>query len=218
MKEALLYVLLEKPIEGATVGQLPEAVMRETIGRSLWSAEEKARLYAHRAYAEWLFSLEPDPIEAFLQAYQAIVALPKVVGIANPVAQTAHTIEWTQKIFADGLVATARETPPLHLWTGLVPVQVEPSLSDLLAERTHTLWLRTAGYEQFGLPNLAHPLADLRETGWIHSLFEMLFDWMYFERRILQPGEAIEVPERGRYLIEAFVPGVLALTEWHDAA
>lgn len=214
MTEAELYLLFSEPIPGAVPSPLPEAIRRETIERSLWSPEEKAILRAHAAHYLMRFSLRSDPIEAFLTAYREAIRWPALVGIANPIAHTAHTVRWAQKIFSEGLEGIARETPPLHLWTGLLPVSVEIGLADLLAQRTATLWLRTAGYEQFGLPNLAHPLEDLRETGWVHSLFELLFDWMYFQKRPLQVGNAIEVPERGRYVVETFAPGVLALVEW----
>lgn len=216
MREAELYWLFSEPVAGAIPQPLPEAISRETIECSLWSAEEKALLRAHVAYRLQRFFLMPDPIEAFLEAYREALSWPALIGVANPIAHTAHTVRWVQKIFSDGLEGIARETPPLHLWTGLLPVSVEVSLADLLAQRTESLWLRTAGYEQFGLPNLAHPLQDLRETAWVHSLFELLFDWMYFQQRPLQAGEAIEVPERGRYVVETFAPGILALVEWQE--
>ncbi len=214
MRQGELYLLFAEAVEGAVPEPLPPLLAQETIERSLWNAQEKAILRLHVAHWRWTFSLEPDPIEAFLAVYRQAAHLPGLVGIANPVAHTAHTARWVHRMFSDGLEAIARETPPLHLWTGLLPVEVELSLADLLAERTTALWLRTAGYEQFGVPNLAHPLKDLRETGWVHSLFELLFDWMYFQKRALEAGDAIEVPERGRYLIESFAPGVLALIEW----
>ncbi|MEN3041144.1 MAG: hypothetical protein ABDH66_06370 [Bacteroidia bacterium] len=211
-----LYFLLSKPTSEAVDAPLPPDLMRQTIEASLWSPDEKAKLRSHSAYIEKHFPITDDPIETFLAAYREALQIPEILGIANPTAHTAHHIRWAEKIFADGLEEIARRTPPLHLWTGLIPVEVEPSLADLLQERHTILWLRTAGYEQFDLPNLAHPLADLREVGWIHSLFELLFDWMYFERRPLQVGDAIEVPERGRYLIETFMPGTLALIEWKE--
>ncbi|MCX7607381.1 MAG: hypothetical protein N2170_08990 [Bacteroidia bacterium] len=216
MREGVLFFLFERGPAEATPAPLPHSLIRETIERSLWSAEEKRLLRSHTSYLERRFSLQPDPVESFLAIYEEAARIPGLVGIANPVAHTAHTAKWVHKLFADGLQQVARETPPLHLWTGLFPVSVEPSLADLLAERSASLWLRTAGYEQFGLPNLAHPLQDIRETGWIHSLFELLFDWMYFQKRPLQPGEAIEVPERGRYTLQSFDEGVVALIEWNE--
>ncbi len=212
-----LYFLLSKPVEGATPTPLPPAIAAQTIEASLWSPEEKAHLRTHTAYLSWTFSLEPDPIEAFLEAYRAATRFPALVGIANPRAYTAHTARWAHRLFEDGLEAVARQTPPLHLWTGLQPFQVEPTWEALLAGQLTALWLRTVGYSQFGLPELAHPLNDLRETGWIHSLFELLFDWMYFGGKVLQPGDAIEVPERGRYLIKPFSPELLALLEYREA-
>lgn len=216
MKSLTLYFLLDHPVEGALPTPLPEGLFRQTIESSFWSEEEKKSLRQHLAYMPYEFAIGADPIDSFLRAYRAATAVPHIIGIANPSAYTAHHIRWAKRLFEDGLESVARETPPLHLWTGLVPVEVEISLADLLRERTTALWLRTAGYELFGLPNLAHPIADVRETGWVHSLFELLFDWMYFEKRLLAPGDAIEVPERGRYLIEDFMPGVLALVEWKD--
>lgn len=212
-----LYFLLSAPLEGAVLTPLPPALAAETIETSLWSAEEKASLRAHTAYLSWEFALEPDPVAAFLQAYRKAVALPGLVGIANPLASTAHTAQWAHRLFQDGLETVARHTPPLHLWTGLKPFQVEPTWEALLAGQPASLWLRTVGYAQFGLPELAHPLEDLRETGWIHSLFELLFDWMYFGGKVLQPGDAIEVPERGRYLVRSFGPELLALLAYREA-
>ncbi|GIV25737.1 MAG: hypothetical protein KatS3mg026_1429 [Bacteroidia bacterium] len=212
-----LYFLLKAPLEGAVPTPLPPTLAAETIEASLWSPEEKALLRTHTAYLSWEFPLQPDPIEAFLQAYRKAASLPELVGIANPLASTAHTAKWAQRLFQDGLEAVARHTPPLHLWTGLKPFQVEPTWEALLAGQPTYLWLRTVGYTQFGLPELAHPLQDLRETGWIHSLFELLFDWMYFGGRVLQPGDALEVPERGRYLVKPFGSGLLALLEYREA-
>lgn len=199
---------------GAIPAPLPPDLARQTIESSLWSPSEKDLLRQHTAYLEVRQTLGTDPIETFLEVYRTVLTVPGIIGIANPIAHTAHHIRWVERLFTDGLEKVARETPPLHLWTGLLPVEVEVSLADLLRERAATLWLRTAGYGQFGLPDLAHPLSDLRETGWVHSLFELLFDWMYFERRPLRAGDAIEVPERGRYFVEGFMPGVLALVEW----
>ncbi|MCX8113102.1 MAG: hypothetical protein N3E49_07935 [Bacteroidia bacterium] len=216
MKAITLYFILEHPVDEAIPSPLPPELALQTIETSFWSEEEKELLRRHTAYLERSFPIEANPIETFLQAYRIASTFSHILGIANPVARTAHHIRWAQRIFSDGLETIARQTPPLHLWTGLVPVEVELSLTDLLRDRTTSLWLRTAGYEQFGLPNLAHPIADLRETGWVHSLFELLFDWMYFEGRPLQAGDAIEVPERGRYMLEGFMPGVLALMEWRE--
>ncbi|MCS6895596.1 MAG: hypothetical protein NZZ60_05545 [Bacteroidia bacterium] len=216
MKFLHLYFLLNEPVDGAVAMPLPPEVMRQTIEASLWSSEEKDKLRQHAAYIEQRFPVIADPISAFLEIYQEALKTPQILGIANPIAHTAHHIRWVEKIFSEGLEKVARETPPLHLWTGLVPVEVEVSLAELLRERRTALWVRTAGYEQFSLPNLAHPIADLREVGWVHSLFELLFDWMYFEQRPLRPGDAIEVPERGRYTIEDFMPGTLALIEWRE--
>lgn len=216
MSTLTLYFLLEHPVEKAMPEPLPEALQQKTIETSFWAEEEKQILRRHVAYMPYEIPPGADSIERFLQAYRFAVQIPHIIGIANPIAHTAHHIRWARRLFEEGLESVARETPPLHLWTGLVPVEVEVSLADLLRERTTALWLRTAGYEQFGLPNLAHPIADVRETGWVHSLFELLFDWMYFDGRPLQTGDAIEVPERGRYFIEDFMPGVLALVEWKD--
>ncbi|MCS7162295.1 MAG: hypothetical protein NZ958_03045 [Bacteroidia bacterium] len=216
MTEAQLYLLLAEPIAGAVPEPLPPHLAVQTIERSLWSAEEKSLLKRHKAHTLWTFSLNTDPVRAFIEAYKYLQDLPHLVGVANPIACTAHHARWIRKIFADGLEAVALRTPPLHLWTGLVLVEMELSLSSLLEGKTAALWLRTAGYEQFGLPNLAHPLQDPREIGWIHSLFEVLFDWMYFEGRALQVGDRLEVPERGRYEVGTFLPGVLALIEWAE--
>ncbi|MCS7153068.1 MAG: hypothetical protein N2253_02125 [Bacteroidia bacterium] len=216
MKEIELYFLLEKPIAGAEPSPLPAELAGQSIEASLWSKEEKEKLRQHTAYLRRTFPVEKDAVETFLQAYRTAIQVPHIIGIANPTARTAHHIRWAEKIFSDGLEDIARQTPPLHLWTGLVPVEVELSLTDLLRDRLSTLWLRTAGYEQFSLPNLAHPIKDLRETGWVHSLFEILFDWMYHEKRAFAAGDAIEIPERGRYLVEDFMPGVLALIEWRE--
>lgn len=213
-----LYLLFSAPVEGAVPTPLPEAIARETIGRSLWNSEEKNYLLQHTAHREVHFALAPNPIEAFLRVYREAAQQPHLIGIANPLAHTAHSASWARRLFDEGLEQVARETPPLHLWTGLLPVQVELSLEGLLAGQSASLWLRTAGYAQFGLPELAHPLQDLRETGWVHSLFELLFDWMYFHRHPLHIGEAIEIPERGRYLIEPFEEGVVALIEWKEEA
>lgn len=218
VKVLRLYFLLEEPIPKAEPTPLPLDLQRQTIETSFWSENEKALLRQHQAHLLYETPIDGDPIETFLRAYRAAAETPHAIGIANPISHTAHHIRWAQRIFADGLESTARETPPLHLWTGLIPVEVEVSLADLLQERTTALWLRTAGYELFGLPNLAHPIADVRETGWVHSLFELLFDWMYFDGRPLEVGDAIEVPERGRYLIEDFMPSVLALIEWKVSA
>lgn len=216
MKKIELYLLLEKPIPNAEPSPLPTDLAKQTIEASFWSEEEKEKLRRHAAYLIKAFPIQKDAVETFLEAYRAVVQIPHVIGIANPIARTAHHIHWAKKIFSDGLEDIARQTPPLHLWTGLVPVEVELSLTDLLRDRLSTLWLRTAGYEQFSLPNLAHPIKDLRETGWVHSLFEILFDWMYHEKRALIPGDAIEIPQRGRYLVDDFMPGVLALIEWKE--
>ncbi|MCS7188856.1 MAG: hypothetical protein RMJ66_03770 [Bacteroidia bacterium] len=215
MKEGLLYLLLKEPIENAILSPLPLDIQRNTIERSLWEASEKALLRQHYAYMEWRFSLYPDPVEAFIKTYEYLKDMPQLVGIANPLGCTAHTSQWIDKIFRDGLVEVARKTPPIHLWTGLIPVSVEPSLETLLSGYTPS-WIRTIGYEQFGLPDLAHPLKDTREIGWIHSLFEVLFDWMYENRRRLRANEAIEVPERGRYVLREFEGEVLALIEWQE--
>ncbi|MCS7297445.1 MAG: hypothetical protein RMK19_01895 [Bacteroidia bacterium] len=211
-----LYFLLETPIPGSVPQPLPPEVRRQTIDSSLWSQEEKASLLQHRAYLIQRFPIKDDVPKTFIEIYRQAVTIPSVIGIANPIARTAHHIRWAQKIFTDGLESIALKTPPLHLWTGLGLIQVELSLNDLLQGRTAQTWLRTHGYEQFALPNLAHPLQEIREVGWIHSLFEVLFDWMYFEKRILRGGEAIEVPERGRYLVQDLGESLLALIEWKE--
>lgn len=213
ISELRLFFLLEQPLSQAVPAPLPPDLSRQTIESSLWSASEKDRLRQHAAYLEVRQPIGNDPIDTFLRMYREALAVPGIIGIANPLAHTAHHICWVERLFADGLDRVARETPPLHLWTGLLPVEVEVSLADLLRERTASLWLRTVGYGQFGLPDLAHPLADLRETAWVHSLFELLFDWMYF-RHPLRAGDAIEVPERGHYFVEELMPEVLALLEW----
>ncbi len=220
--KAELYLLLEGPWQGKEMkvwdSPLPEEIASRTIETSLWSAEEKTRLRAHRAYACYSFDLGADPVADFIAAYRRLLEVPGLVGVANPEGATAHTALWIRRLFEDGLEAIARECPPLHLWTGLIPVQVETSWEALLQGQVSSLWLRTVGYRQFGLPDLAHPMSDLRETGWIHSIFEGLFDWMYHEKRVLMPGEGIEVPERGRFRVAAFgVPGVLALWPYAES-
>lgn len=219
---AELYLLLEVPqeIPGAEVWDipLPEEIAARTIGVSLWSAEEKNQLRRHRAHACYTFALGADPVADFIEAYRHLLGISGLVGVANPEGATAHTATWIRRIFQDGLEEVARSCPPLHLWTGLVPLQVETSWEALLEGQAAPLWLRTVGYRQFGVPDLAHPLYDLRETGWIHSIFEGLFDWMYYERRKLEPGMGIEIPERGRFRVAAFeIPGVLALWPYAES-
>ncbi|MCS6790606.1 MAG: hypothetical protein NZ580_06465 [Bacteroidia bacterium] len=213
MRTTQLYFLLAYPIEGAIPAPLPKPLASQTIESSLWNQEEKALLRQHSAYFIEEVALEPDPIEAMLTAYRRILEVPAIVGIANPWARTAHHARWAAKIFLEGLEATARQVPPLHLWTGLLPFTVEPALADLAQGVSTFAWLRTYGYGQFGLPELAHPFSQPNEAGWIHSLFEVLFDWMYFGGRILAPGDPIEVPERGRYWVQALAPDLLALYE-----
>jgi len=220
--EAELYLLLEAPQElswaEVWASPLPREIAQMTIEASLWSAEEKARLRSHWAHARYGFSLGADPVADFIEAYRKLLEVPGLVGVANPEGATAHTAVWIRRLFEDGLEEVARACPPLHLWTGLVPVQTESSWEALLEGRTEPLWLRTVGYRQFGVPDLAHPMRDLRETGWIHSIFEGLFDWMYYERGILEPGVGIEIPARGRFRVAAFgVPGVLALWPYEES-
>jgi len=220
--EAELYLLLERPraLEGIEVieGPLPEEIVRSTIELSLWSAEEKAKLIQHKAHGYYSFRLGADPVEDFVEAYRWLSEVEGLLGVANPNGATAHSAVWVKRLFEDGLDEVARQCPPLHLWTGLVPVQVEPSWEALINGQSTSLWLRTVGYGQFGLPDLAHPMSDLREVGWIHATFEGLFDWMYYEKVVLAPGMGIEVPERGRFIVEAFgVPGVLALWPYAES-
>ncbi len=219
---AELYLLLEAPQEipeaEVWATPLPGEIASLTIEASLWSAEEKDRLRAHRAYAHYTFPLGADPVADFIEAYRRLLGISGLVGVANPEAATAHTAIWIRRLFEDGLEEVARSCPPLHLWTGLVPLQVETSWEALLEGQTAPLWLRTVGYQQFGLPDLAHPLQDLRETGWIHSIFEGLFDWMYYEKGRLEPGMGIEIPERGRFRVAAFgMPGILALWPYAES-
>jgi len=219
---AELYLLLEAPreIPGLEVWAtpLPGEIASLTIEASLWSAEEKDRLRSHRAYARYTFSPGRDPVADFIEAYRWLLGISGLVGVANPEGATAHTAIWIRRIFEDGLEEVARRCPPLHLWTGLVPLQVETSWEALLEGQTAPLWLRTVGYRQFGVPDLAHPLQDLRETGWIHSIFEGLFDWMYYEKGRLEPGMGIEIPERGRFRVAVFgVPEVLALWPYAES-
>jgi hypothetical protein len=198
---------------------LPEDIAAATIEVCLWNAQEKETLRKHFAYAHYRFPLGMHPVADFLAAYRLFAQIPQLVGIANPRAATAHTAVWIQRLFEEDLAPVALECPPLHLWTGLLPVRAEPSWETFLEGQVTELWLRTVGYGQFGLPDLAHPLQDLRETAWIHSLFEGLFDWMYFEKRILKPGMGLEVPERGRFWVKTFSEsGVLALWPYEDEA
>jgi hypothetical protein len=220
--KAVLYLLLERPqaIPGIEVidEPLPDEIVRSTIDVSLWSAAEKAKLMEHKAYAYYSFRLGADPVGDFLEAYRWLSGVEGLIGIANPNGATAHSAVWVRRLFEDGLDEVARQCPPLHLWTGLVPVQVEPSWEALIAGQVASLWLRTVGYGQFGLPDLAHPMNDLREAGWIHATFEGLFDWMYYEKVVLTPGMGIEVPERGRFVVGEFgVPGVLALSPYAES-
>jgi len=222
IEKAELYLLLAEPLPIAGVevreGVLPEGIASRSIEVSLWSAEEKAKLRAHRAYGYYSFSLGEDPVGDFLEAYRWLAGVEGLVGVANPVGATAHTAVWIRRLFAEGLEEVARACPPLHLWTGLVPLAVETSWEALLEGQVAPLWLRTVGYGQFGLPDLAHPLNDMQETAWIHSLFEGLFDWMYYEKVIPEPGMGLEVPQRGRFKVMALsVPGVLALWPYAES-
>ncbi len=220
--KAELYLLLEEPrvIAGVEVieGSLPEEISRSTIDVSLWSAEEKTKLMEHRAYGYYSFRLGADPVGDFIEAYRWLLDVEGLIGVVNPLGATAHAALWIRRLFEDDLAEVARQCPPLHLWTGLVPVQVEPSWEGLIVGQVAPLWLRTVGYGQFGLPDLAHPMHDLREAGWIHATFEGLFDWMYYEKVVLAPGMGIEVPERGRFVVGEFgVPGVLALSPYEES-
>ncbi len=222
LARATLYLLLETPADGFGLSLVPEPLPKDlaadTIELSLWSAEEKTLLRTHRAYAVYEFALQPAPVVAFLEAYRHLSGLSGLVGVANPHAATAHTAKWIHRLFADGLEAIALETPPLHLWTGLLPLQVEVSLAKLWGGHADFLWLRTVGYAQFGLPDFAHPLKDLREVGWIHSIFELVFDWAYHARATLAPGVGLDVPERGRFLLDWLMPGVLGLWPYEEDA
>lgn len=220
LARARLYLLFEVPWEGGDLFIVPESLPQEiaadTIELSLWSASEKAILRSHRAYAVYEFALQPQPVAAFLEAYRYLATLSGLVGVANPHAATAHTAKWIHRLFADQLEAVALETPPLHLWTGLLPLQVEVNLAKLWGGHADLLWLRTVGYDQFGLPDLAHPLRDLREVGWVHSIFELVFDWAYHAKAALVPGIGLEVPERGRFLVDWLMPGVLGLWPYEE--
>ena len=161
---------------------LPEDAQRQAIGASIWPAQLKEPLYAHRAHLLLVHKSGGDDPVARLSLLWALAAGLQPLGVADEAAATCIPGPALETFCSREFLAAAREDVPTEVWSGLLKFHREDGQT----------WYVSRGFDRFGVAELAF-LAPRGQGEDAAELFHTLLNYQYDSGRTLQPGHTAQL-------------------------
>ncbi|MDX2063121.1 MAG: hypothetical protein SFY70_08680 [Bacteroidia bacterium] len=179
---------------------LPVPVPDDVLARSLeltpWEASFRAYVRSHQR-GHWLlrysgvYTTGVEPYLALyhlLRGFQLLPGPQQPLAVLNEPAFTAHPYAAGLPLGDEGLWETAREIPPVELWTGTVGFDLETG---------H--WLLTQGYRLLGQPELAYFPPPGEDLAAAQNLLHEVFLYRHAHRKPVARGDVLWLDPQGYF-------------------
>ncbi len=177
---------------------LPKQVFDRCLITAHWDAAFKCAALQQNAHIVVQYSgASKDPIEQYLAVYHVVSQLNKAGAIAvfNEPAWTCHPASFSQDLIREDLREVCRSSPPLLFWTGFLVL-------DAAQGDDASLWFLSRGLHLFGLPDLALHSTFVADAQTAQEVFFDIFHYLYFENKDVQPGDYVQIDQRGIFAFE----------------
>jgi hypothetical protein len=176
---------------------LPPIVLERCLLPSHWDASFHRQARGMGAHVIISYSgASKDPIEQYMALY-AVAAqwVPHgAFALFNEPAWTCHPAHFAQALTQPDMQQVCRESPPLIFWTGFLKLDASQSIS---GDQSTALWFLSRGNHLFGVPDFALQSNYVQDAAIAQELFSEIFQYFYFDNRDIQPGDFLQVEQRG---------------------
>lgn len=175
---------------------LPTIILEQCVYPTGWQTEFKELLQAAQANILLHYAGQStDAIEQYLALYKVAHCLTldaQCLGVVNEPAATCHPAGVIQHILDFNLLSVARHSPPLPFWTGFQKVEWQ-----------NELYFLTRGFHLFNIPDFIALAWDESRAEDLQNLFFEIFQYIYFEKKELLPGDGIYIEDYYAYQFNA---------------